>query len=81
MIVQILLFAQLSERIGEREVTFEVDDGFTVGDALHLLHQSYPAVSDLQGSYATAVNEVFARIDRVLVEGDCVALLPPVSGG
>ncbi len=81
MKIQMLLFAQLAERIGEREITLEVEDGLTVGDALQLLHQSHPAMSDLHGSYATAVNEAFARVDRVLIDGDCVALLPPVSGG
>lgn len=41
----------------------------------------YPRLAGHRGTMLLAVNHAFAGADRVLKEGDEVALLPPVSGG
>jgi molybdopterin synthase catalytic subunit len=41
----------------------------------------YPELASHRGTMLLAVNHDFAGSNRVLQEGDEVALLPPVSGG
>lgn len=76
MEVTIRLFAQLRERAGARELTLELPEGASVGDALHEL-------GDLAAGLplVMAVNREYAPDDHVLDPGDELALIPPVSGG
>jgi molybdopterin synthase catalytic subunit len=71
--VTVRLFAGLRERAGYglREV-----DAATVADV-------WPALDlgEEPGGLLYAVNQEYAERDRRLVEGDVVALIPPVSGG
>ena len=71
--VRVRLFAGLRERAGfaEREV-----DAATVADVWAALE-----LGDEPGGLLYAVNKVYAERDRQLVDGDEVALIPPVSGG
>ena len=76
MQVTVRLFAMLRERAGASEMTLELPDGASVGDALAELHglaQGLPLVM--------AVNREYADPARVLDPGDELALIPPVSGG
>ena len=70
------LFAALREQRGAREVELELEDGSRV-DAV------WPALGlgDEPAGLVYAVNRSYATRDAVLVEGDEVALIPPVSGG
>jgi molybdopterin synthase catalytic subunit len=70
------LFAALREQRGAREVELELEDGSRV-DAV------WPALGlgDEPAGLVYAVNRSYAARDAVLVEGDEVALIPPVSGG
>jgi molybdopterin synthase catalytic subunit/molybdopterin converting factor small subunit len=72
-VVRVRLFAGLRERAGfaEREV-----DAATVADVWAALE-----LGDEPGGLLYAVNKVYAERDQQLVEGDEVALIPPVSGG
>lgn len=74
--VTVRLFAMLRERAGAPEVVIELPDGASVGDALARL-------SDLAEDLplVMAVNREYASEDTVLVPGDELALIPPVSGG
>jgi MoaE-MoaD fusion protein len=72
--VTIKLFAGLRERAGWSER--EIDAGPTVGDVWSALD-----LSDEPPGLLYAVNKEYADRDRVLAEGDEVALIPPVSGG
>ena len=74
--VTVRLFAVLRERAGAGAVTLELPEGADVGDALRGLGglaDGLPLV--------LAVNREYAPEDRVLVPGDELALIPPVSGG
>ena len=65
--------------VARREV--DVAAGTTAG-ALFDDHARRDArFADLRGSLLLAVNADFSERDRVLVDGDEVAFLPPVSGG
>jgi MoaE-MoaD fusion protein len=71
--VRVRLFAGLRERAGwrEREV-----DASTVGDVWRAL-----GLGDEPEGLLYAVNQQYSDRDRVLAEGDEVAIIPPVSGG
>jgi molybdopterin synthase catalytic subunit len=53
----------------------------TAGQLLEELVRRHPALGGLRGALKLAINEEFAPLDRVLVDGDVVALIPPVAGG
>jgi MoaE-MoaD fusion protein len=76
MEVTVRLFAVLRERAGESEVTLELPEGASVGDAIAELHDLAEGVP-----LVMAVNREYADEERVLDAGDELALIPPVSGG
>ncbi len=79
MRVRVLFFGVLREAMGVAEREFEVEGGATAGDVVERCRAG--AKGGVWGSLAVAVNQEYARREQVLVEGDEVALLPPVSGG
>ncbi len=81
MKVRVRFFAGLRERFGANELMLELPEGTDVSAALTQLNADYPDVHLPDKRFTVAVNRSFARPDRVLVEGDEVALIPPVSGG
>ena len=81
MRVRVRFFAGLRERFGASELAFDLADGADVAAVLAQLAAERPDVALSDGRFTVAVNRAFARPDRVLVEGDEVALIPPVSGG
>ncbi len=76
MDVNVRLFAGLRQRAGTDTVTVALPDGARVADVL-------AALTDVTAGTpcVLAVNREYAPEDQVLVEGDEVALIPPVSGG
>lgn len=77
----VLLFAQLAESIGEKQITLTLPDEARVGDAMEALSGQHPAIAKMATSLAVAVNEQYATPDTTLADGDIIALIPPVSGG
>ena len=76
-----LLFGVLREAVGASEMACEVPAGASVGDVVAAVRERAGAVGEVWRALAVAVNEEYARRDRVVEAGDVVALLPPVSGG
>ena len=76
------LFAILRERAGRDSVALELAEGATVDDALAALgtHDGLAEALDRM-PVVMAVNRAYAEGNRALLEGDEVALIPPVSGG
>ncbi|WP_411502058.1 molybdenum cofactor biosynthesis protein [Brevibacillus centrosporus] len=81
MTVTILLFAGLAERANEREIKITLPDQATVRDLLDAVATQHAALAPLLGSCFVSVNQEYAAPDRVLLQEDEIALLPPVSGG
>jgi molybdopterin converting factor subunit 1 len=79
--VRVRLFAGLRERVGASEVLLELPGGTDVAEVLARLAADFPKAALSQQQFAVAVNRSFAKHDRLLVDGDEVALIPPVSGG
>jgi molybdopterin converting factor subunit 1 len=75
--IQVRLFAALREQAGTSAVDLELPDGALVSDVWSALALG----GDEPSSLAFAVNREYASRERVLAEGDEVALIPPVSGG
>jgi molybdopterin converting factor subunit 1 len=81
LIVNVRLFAAYKDLLGEEEIVMDLDDGATVGDALGLLKEQFPALVDQGYSPLTAVNLEHVSKRHILEEGDELAIFPPVSGG
>lgn len=76
MRVAIRLFAGLRELAGKRAAEIDLPDGSTAADIWSALDLGTEPPGLL-----LAVNKRYVPRDTVLVEGDEVALIPPVSGG
>lgn len=81
MTIRVLLFAQLADVVGSREISIDVPEGSTVADALAAIDKAYPAVVAFKDRVAVAVAEAYAPSDQVIEPGQTLALIPPVSGG
>lgn len=80
MTVNVLLFASYADALGAHSLALNVPTGATVADVLgHVRAMS--GAGQLPSEPLVAVNERYARRDRVLAPGDQVAIIPPVSGG
>jgi MoaE-MoaD fusion protein len=74
--VTVRLFAGLREQAGAGRSEVELPEGATVADVWAALELGTEPAGLLY-----AVNRVYAEPGRSLVDGDEVALIPPVSGG
>lgn len=81
MKIRVKLFASVREIVGQKELVLEVSDDVKASAIPHLLASQYPRLRALTSFLKIAVNHEYADGERILVEGDEVALLPPVSGG
>lgn len=76
----ILTFAAAREIVGAGSFKTELAEGATVADLRASILELYPAFRELS-DFAIARNEAYALADEVLVEGDEIVIIPPVSGG
>lgn len=81
MRVTVRLFARLRDLTGATELVRDVSQGSTAGSVWRQLVGEYPALAGYERSISVAVNADYARMDRLVEDGDEVAFLPPVSGG
>ncbi len=81
MQITVRLFAALAESAGVRTFALELPPGARADAVRAALHTRYPQLQALCERSVVAVNAEYAAADRLLYEGDEVALIPPVSGG
>ena len=82
--VNVRYFAMLREASGvERESVDLPEDGASLADLLAGIGGRSQALGEMLKSrpLLCAVNQEYSGPDRVLEEGDEIALFPPVSGG
>jgi len=80
MRIRVRYFASVKEWIGAKEETLELPEGTTVEGLRRRVLAAHRRLENLD-QVLVAVNGSFADLSRVVVEGDEVALFPPVSGG
>jgi molybdopterin synthase catalytic subunit len=80
MRISVLYFAALREKAGRAGGEEEVPAGTTAGALWESLRARTP-LADWGAPPGLAVNGVWTGPERVLEDGDTLALLPPVSGG
>lgn len=96
MWIKCLFFAGAKDLTGVRELALEVDEGCTTTQlqdkvvkgtsvwtlTIQLLNR-FPGLKEIWDSCVFAVNQEYVEEDteKVLREGDEVAVIPPISGG
>lgn len=81
MRVRVRLFGSLRETVGQTEIELELEESSTPEDVWRRLSADHPELERRRRSLAVAVNRRYAAFDQVLVAGDEVVFVPPVSGG
>ncbi len=81
MSVRVLLFATYADLAGRESVDLRIDAPATVGDLLRQLRTVLPGAQAIPERPLVAVNQVHARLESPVQDGDEVALLPPMAGG
>jgi molybdopterin converting factor subunit 1 len=81
MRIRVLAFATAAEALGSDRAEIELAEGGSLADLKRALALRSPALAARLETLALAVDGEIARETRPLVDGDEVALLPPVSGG
>jgi molybdopterin converting factor subunit 1 len=79
--ITVQYFAILAERVGCREETRSCAVDSTVATLLDALATQHQIVKELRDVLAVAVNDHLVGPEHAVQQGDCVGLLPPVSGG
>jgi molybdopterin converting factor subunit 1 len=81
MRIKVKFFASYKEAVGRDELDLEMKDESNVSELLEAVKAKHPAIGELIEPLIVSVNKEYAEFDKVLNDGDEVALLPPVSGG
>lgn len=81
MKVKILFFGQLRELVERAEDSVELPDGATMETLWERYASQIPELRSMAASIAMARNQQFVTRSEPLLDGDEVALMPPVSGG
>ena len=81
MQIRVLFFGVLKELVGRSSETLELPEGARLEAVLRHYAWQAPRFEAMLPSLALSVNQEYSRADVVLLPGDEVALLPPVSGG
>jgi len=80
MNVCVRLFGPAAEWAGEAQATLDIAPGTTLGGLAGEIARRWPRVGNAPGM-RLALNRQFVALDRIVAEGDEVAVIPPVSGG
>lgn len=76
-----LFFGAARDAVGFGEVDFVLKGASTAANAFEEVLEKYPDLRRFGRSLLFAVNQEYAAADRVVHDGDELAVFPPVSGG
>lgn len=80
MQVRVFYFAAVRDLVGKSEEVIVLSkDGLTAAEVIVELTEKHPRL--LMDGVRVAVNEEFVELSHGLLDGDTLALIPPVSGG
>lgn len=81
MRVRVLLFASYRDLAGTGELDIQLPRGATAGRLIRSLREGGDGLGKLPNEPVVAINQEYATLSTALVDGDEVAILPPVAGG
>ncbi len=81
MKIKVLYFSSIKDKLKKKEDILDIGENTTLEDVISLLKGKYPEITESLDKSMFAVNEEYADKDKILKEGDTVAVIPPVSGG
>jgi molybdopterin converting factor small subunit len=81
MKIEVECYGASSRWCGGERLTLELADGATVNEAFDLLADRYADFAERRERVAAAIDDAIAALTQPLVDGDVLALIPPVSGG
>jgi len=82
MQVQVLFFGATAEAIGKREIEFSLVDNVNADEAFAAILKSFPSLQqNFQDSLLFAVNQEYLGSDKIIKNGDELAIFTAVSGG
>jgi len=81
MTVTVQFFARARELAGRAGTSMTLPAGATVPAVLDALVRQYPALAPLAPYLRVAVNQQLVDGERIVREGDDLAIFPPMSGG
>ena len=81
MQVQVLFFGMLKDLAGQPSESLDLPEKSTLADVLSHYETRLPQLYSWRSSLAMSVNREYAGPQKLLHDGDEIALLPPVSGG
>jgi molybdopterin synthase catalytic subunit len=79
--VRLLFFGAARDAVGHDAVDFALRSALTAADAFAEVLEKHPELHRFGRSLLFAVNQEYARGDRLIKNGDELAVFPPVSGG
>ena len=79
MKIHVRFFAQAREMAQKNEEEIEVKDGTTVSGLIEILKSRVPSLRSVE--FRIAVHSEYVDNDHELIDGDEVAIIPPISGG
>ncbi len=81
MKIRARFFGLYREWVGTSQIELEIEENASLADLKRHLLARFPKLLDFKDNLLLAVNSEYARPERILQEGDEVAVLPPLSGG
>ncbi len=78
--IVVRFYGPARDLVGEPSITLDITNGETVATVAQRLQQRYPRFGEARG-IRLAVNRAYVSTEHGLVDGDEVAVIPPVSGG
>jgi len=79
--VRLLFFGAARDAVGHEAVDFVLPSATSAAEAFAEVQEKYPELRRFGRSLLLAVNQEYARGDRLIMNGDELAVFPPVSGG
>jgi len=80
MTINILAFGIARDILGSSLMNLQVNEAVTSDGLKAELEQQFPGLKNIS-SFMIAINNEYAQPGQIILPGDEIAIIPPVSGG